>query len=131
MVNVLKVRIVRGSGVSDSIILEEILIRLLNLMYERSHVTTIINNKFRSMNLTTMQDAVPVLLDNPTFLIKHNRRFIIRYVSHSVVLGRENVARAPMEVTAEVLKSLNHHFRMGGHVYRYINTGATRHLKSL
>ena len=51
--------------------------------------------------------------------------------SHSVLLGREYVTRAPEEVTAKVLESLNQHFRMNAHVEISIDMGAARHLKDL
>ena len=49
----------------------------------------------------------------------------------SVVLGRENVTIAPTEVTAEVLKSFNQHCHMDGHVERFRDAGANKHLKSM
>ena len=60
---------------------------------------------------------------------KHSRRFIMSYDIHSVILGRENVARSPTEVTDEVLESINQHFRLDGHVEISNDAGATRHLK--
>ena len=107
-------------------------------MDEKSHITPIIKNQVRSATLTIIlqiyqgiQDAAPVLLETPTLPGKQIIRFIMRNDIHSVVLGRENVAREPTEVTAEGLDSLNKHCCLGGHVERYIDTGATRNLKSL
>ena len=83
-------------------------------MNEKNHVTPIINNQVRYVTLTItlelyqgIQDAVPVLLETLTLPGKHSIRFIIHNDSHGVILGRENVARAPTEVTAEGLESLN------------------------
>ena len=119
----LELNIVHGYGVRDSTILEEQFLRLLDLMDEKSHVTPIINNQVRSVTRTIVlwlyqciQDSVPVLLETLTLPGKHNTRFIMRNVIHSVVLGRESFSRAPMEVTDEVLESLNQHCRLDGHV---------------
>ena len=83
-------------------------------MDENNHVTPIIKNEVRSLTLTIIlrlyqgiRDAVPVLLDNITLPGKHSSRFIVRNGSHSVVLVREKFARAPTEVTAKGLESLN------------------------
>ena len=51
--------------------------------------------------------------------------------SHSVVLGRENVAKSPTEVTAEGLESPNQNFCLDGHVDISRDTGKTRHIKYL
>ena len=107
-------------------------------MDEKSHITPIINNQVRSATLTIIiqiyqgiQDSVLVLLENLTLPVKHIIRFIMRNDSHSVLLDRENVTRAPMEVTTEGLDSLNHHCRLVGYVERSRYRGATRHLKSI
>ena len=107
-------------------------------MDKKSHVTPIINNQVRYATLTIIlwlyqdiQDEVPVLLENLNLPGKHSSIFIMRNDIHSVVLGRQNFARAPAEVTAEGLESLNQHFRLDGHVERSIDMGATRHIKSL
>ena len=78
-----------------------------------------------------IQDAVTVLRKTLTLSVKHRIRFIISNYSHSVLPGRENVARAQKEVTAEVLESLNQHFRLDGPVEIYRDMGASRHLKYL
>ena len=76
----------------------------------------IIKNQVRSMTLTIIlrlyqgiQDTVPVLLETLTLSGKHISRFIMRNDSHIVVLGRENVAREPTEVTSYGLESLRLH----------------------
>ena len=107
-------------------------------MDEKSYSTPIINNQVGSVNLTIIlrmfqgiQDVVPVILNNLTLPGKHSAGFMMSNDSHSVVLGRENVSISPMDVTAEDLDILNQHFRLDVHVYRSIDTGATRHLRSL
>ena len=130
--------IVRGAGVRDSTILEEKVLRLISLRDEESHVTPIINNRIRSVTLTIIlvlyqgiRDASLLLLNNITFPGGTSSRFIMCNDIHSVLLGRENVARAPTEVSTEGLESLNQHCRLDGHVERFRNKGATRHLKYL
>ena len=98
----LELSTVRGAGVWYSIVLEEQVLRLLTLMEEKIHVNPIINNQVRYVNLTIIlqpyqgiQDLVPVILETLTLLGKHISRFIMRNYSHYVVLGKENVARAP------------------------------------
>ena len=134
----LELRTVCGVGVRDSTIIEEKVLRPLTFLDEKSHVTPIINNQVRSATLTIIlwiyqgiQDAVPVLLENITLSGKQSSRFIMRNDSHSVVLGIENVARSPTEVTAEGLASLNQHCRIYGHVERSSDTGTTRYIKYL
>ena len=85
-------------------------------MDERSHFIPILKNKVSYVTLTIIlriyqgfQDAFPVLLETLTIPGKRSSRLITRNEIHSVVLGRENVARAPTEVTEEVLESLNEH----------------------
>ena len=78
-----------------------------------------------------IQDAVPLLIETLTLPGKYSSIFVMSNDSHSVLLGRENIVRAPTEVTAEALDSLNQHFCLDGHVEISIDTGATRHLKYL
>ena len=124
------------SGIVTS--LREKKLHLLTLTYEKIHVTPIINNQVRSVNLTIIlrlykgiQDEFPVLLETLTLPVKHSIRLIMINYSHSVVLGKENIARAPMEVTSEGPESINHHCHIYGHVERSSNTGTTMNLKSL
>ena len=128
----------RGAGFRDSNILEKHDLRLLTIVYEKSHVTPIINNQVRSVTLTIIlriyqgiQDAVLVLIENLNLPGIHSSSFIMSNDIHSVLLGRENVARAPTEVTDEGLESLNQHCHMDGRVERSSDMGATRHLKYL
>ena len=134
----LELNIAHGSGVRDSTILEEQVICLLTLMYEKSRVTPIINYQVRYVTITisfrlykVIQDAVPVLLKTITLPGKYSSRFIMRNDSHSVFLDRENVARSLTEVTDEVLESIDQHYHMDGHVERSRDIGTTRHLKYL
>ena len=90
------------------------------------------------MNLTiilrlykVIQYTVPILLETLTLPGKYSIRFIMRNERYSVVLGRENVAITPTEVTDEGLASLNQHYRLDYHVDISSYTGATRHLKYL
>ena len=92
----LELKFVCGAGVGDSNILEEQVLRLLILMDDNSHVTPIVNNQFRSENLTIIlrpyqdiRDTVPVLLENLTLTGKHSNRFVIPNDSPSVILRRE------------------------------------------
>ena len=128
----LDINIVHASGFRYSNIIEE---QVITFMYEKSHVTPIINNKVRYVTLTIILrlyqgiwDVVPVLLENLTLSGKHISRLIMRNDSHSVVLGRENVARTPSEVTAEGIDSLNQHFHTDGNVDISSDTVATRNL---
>ena len=76
-----------------------------------------------------IQDSVPVLLKTLNLQVKHSIRFIMINNSHSVVLGRQNVSRAPAEATDDFLESLNKHYRLDGHMNKSRDTGATRNLK--
>ena len=77
-------------------------LRLLTLMDEKSHVTPIINNQFRSMTLAiilqpyqVIQGALSVLLKPLTLSGKYSSIFIMHNGSHSMVLGREKISRSP------------------------------------
>ena len=107
-------------------------------MDDNSYVISIINNQVISVTLTItlrlyqcIQYTVPVLIENLTLLGKHSSRLIMRNDIHSVMLGRENIARTPTEVNYEGLESLNQHCHLDGHVERSRDTGATSHIKSL
>ena len=134
----IELNIFRGAGVRDRTIFEEQLFRLINLVYEKSQVTTIINNQVWSVILTIIlrlyqgiKDAVPVLLDTLTLPRKHISIFIMRSYSQCVLLGRENITRTSTEVTSEGLESMNQHCRLDGHVDRSSDMGAIRHLNYL
>ena len=108
----IELRIVRGYEVRDSAILEEQVLRLFTPMDENSYVTLIIKTKIRSVTLTIslhpyqgIQDSVPVLLETITLPGKHSRKFIMLNYNQSVVLGRENFARTPADVTVEGIES--------------------------
>ena len=75
-----------------------------------------------------IQDTVPVIFETLTLPVKYSSILIIHNDSHRV---RENVARAPTEVTDEGLEILNQHFRLDGNMDRSRDTGATRNLKYL
>ena len=94
------------------------------------HFTPIINNQVSSVTLTIIlrpyqgiQNTLPVLLDTLALLGKHSSRFITCNGRHIVVLSREIFARAPTEVTSEVLESITQKFHMDGHVDRSSDTG--------
>ena len=121
--NVIELRIFCRSGVGDSTILEEHVIRLFILMDCKSCITTIFNNKVRTVTLTIIlwtykgiYSALPVVVEDITLPVKHSSRFIICTGSCVMILGRENFAWGPTEVTAKVLESLNQHCCMDGHV---------------
>ena len=112
----IELRIVCGAGVRGSTILEEQVLCLLTLMDDKSHITPIVNNQVSSATLTVIlrsyqgiQDAVPVTINTLAISGKHRSIFITCNDRHSMVLGGKNVARAPTEVTADSLESLNQH----------------------
>ena len=126
----LELNISPKDGFRDSNILEEQVLHLLTIINEKIYIIPIINNQVRSKTLTTtlriyqgMQDAFTVLLETHTLQGKYSSIFIIRNDSHSVVLGRENVTKAPTEVTAEDLDSINQHCHLDGHVEKSRNMG--------
>ena len=134
----LELRIFRGVGFRYSIILEEQVLILLTLVDDKIHVTPIINNHMRYVTLTIIlhiyqgiQDVIPVILDTLTLPGKDISRLFMHNDSHIVVLGRENFAKAPTEVTSEGLESINQNYCMDVRVEISIDTGATRNLKYL
>ena len=91
----IELRIVCGSEVKKSTILEEQLLHLITLMDDKIHITPITKNKVRYVNLIILlwpyqgiQDAVPVLLETLNISGKQRSIFITHHGSHRMFQSR-------------------------------------------
>ena len=127
----LELGIVSGVRVGKSSVLQEKILRLLSLMDEKGHVTTIIDDDVRSVALAVIfrpgdgvQGALPVLLKSLALPGEDGGGLVTGDSGSGVVLGREDVARAPADISSELLKSLDEDGSLDRHVERSRDTGA-------
>jgi hypothetical protein len=129
--NDLEFSIVGGVRVGKSSILKEGVFGLLSLVDNKSHVTSIINNKVRSVALAIIllpgegvQSAFPVFLKRFSLPSKNGGGFIASDSSGGVILGREDVTRAPTNVSSKSLQGLDEDGGLDGHVEGSRDTGS-------
>ena len=117
-----------------------LLVRLLGLdtlVDEKGHISSVINDHIGTLTLLVhgpddgVQGALPVLLKGLTLPGEDVARAITGHGSSSVVLGREDVARAPSEDGTQRLKSLDQHGSLNGHVQRTGDSAAVEHVTVL
>jgi len=121
-----------GAGrIRESSILEEEVLGLLTLVDEEGHVTTIINDKIRTVSLAIIlgpsegiKSALPVFLEGFSLPGENGGRFITSDGSGGVILGGENVARAPSDISSEFLGGLDEDSGLDGHVKGTGNTSS-------
>ena len=126
----LELGVVGGAGVGEGSVLKEEVLGLLTLVDEEGHVTTIVNDDVRSVALAIIlgpgegvEGALPVLLKGLSLPRKDGSRLIASDGSGGVVLGGEDVARAPTDVTTESLEGLDEDGGLDGHVEGSGDTG--------
>ena len=119
----LEFSIVGGFRIGESSVLEEGIFGLLTLVDEKGHITTVIDDKIGSMAFAIIsgpgdgiQSAFPVFFEGFSLPGEDSSRFITSDGSSGVVLGGENVARAPADVSSELLKSFDQNRSLDGHV---------------
>mmetsp|Transcript_3082 Transcript_3082/g.7336 ORF Transcript_3082/g.7336 Transcript_3082/m.7336 type:complete len:410 (-) Transcript_3082:35-1264(-) len=102
-------------------VLRERLLPPLSLVDQQRGIATIIDNHVRSVLARPGQCllcAPPILLQSLTLPRKNRRSLSLRNRRRSMVLGRENVARAPPHCGAQCLQGLDQHTGLDGHVQR-------------
>ena len=103
---------------------------LETLVDEQGHVTTVIDDDVGASALGVrlgpgegVEGALPVLLERLSLPSEDGAGFVARHGGRGMVLGGEDVARAPTEVRAERLEGLDQNSRLDGHVQRPRDTG--------
>ena len=119
----LELGVVGGAGVGEGSVLEEGVLGLLSLVDEESHVSTVIDDKVRALALAIVlgpgegiEGALPVFLEGLSLPCKDGGGLVTSDSGGGVVLGGEDVARAPTDVSTEVLEGLDQDGGLDGHV---------------
>jgi hypothetical protein len=96
---------------------------------DKGHITTVVDDEVRTMTLAVIlipsegvQGALPVFFERFSLPGEDRSRFVTGDGGSSVVLGGEDVARAPTDVSAKVLQSFDKDGSLDGHVKRSGNT---------
>mmetsp|Transcript_20914 Transcript_20914/g.35266 ORF Transcript_20914/g.35266 Transcript_20914/m.35266 type:complete len:480 (+) Transcript_20914:443-1882(+) len=109
------VSLVGAGGSSELLVLD-------SLMDEEGHITTIIDNKIGTISLgvhrpgDSVKGAFPVLLKGLSLPGEHGGGAITGNSSGSMILSREDVARAPSDISTKSLKGLDKDGSLDGHV---------------
>jgi hypothetical protein len=127
--------VVGGGRIRDSSVLKEEILGLLTLVDKKGHITTVIDDKIRSVSLAIIfrpgegvQGALPVFFESLSLPGENGGGFIASDGSSSVILGGEDVARAPSDITSKFLGGLNENSGLDGHVKRTGNTSSGERL---
>jgi len=119
------------TGVRESSILKEGILCLLSLVNEKSHITTIVDDDITSLALAIIlrpgkgvQGALPVFFEGLSLPSENSGRFVTSNSGGGVVLGREDVARTPTDISTKSLESLDEDGRLDGHMKGSRNTGS-------
>jgi len=133
--NNLEFGIVGAGGVRKSSVLEEKVFGLLTLMDKKSHITTVINDKVRSLTLAIIfgpgkgvQGALPVFLKRFSLPCENSSRFITSDGGSGVILGGKDVTRTPTDIPTQFLESLDKNGGLDGHVKGSRDTGSAERL---
>ena len=126
----LELGVVGGLGVGEGAVLKEEVLGLLTLVDDEGHVTAVIDDDVGSVALAIIllpgegvEGALPVLLEGLTLPGEDGGRLIAGDGGGSVVLGGEDVARAPADVATEGLEGLDEDGGLDGHVEGAGDTG--------
>ena len=135
--NNLEFGVVSGGRVGKSLVLGVKVFGLLSLVDDEGHVTTVINNKIGSVALAIIllpgegvQGALPVFLKGFSLPCENSGRFVTGDSSGGVILGGEDVARAPTDVSTKLLEGLDKDGSLDGHVEGSRDTGTLQWLFS-
>ena len=120
--NDLELSVVGGLRVGESLVGGVSLLGLDTLVDEKSHVSSIIDNKVASITLGILrpcdgvEGALPVLLKSLSLPGEDCGRAITGNSSSGVILGGEDVATAPSDFSTHLLEGLNEDRGLDGHV---------------
>ena len=119
----LELGVVGGLGVGEGSVLEEEVLSLLTLVDEEGHVTAVVDDDVGSVALAIIllpgegvEGALPVLLERLALPGEDGGRLVAGNGGGGVVLGGEDVARAPADVATEGLEGLDEDGGLDGHV---------------
>mmetsp|Transcript_20056 Transcript_20056/g.65997 ORF Transcript_20056/g.65997 Transcript_20056/m.65997 type:complete len:495 (+) Transcript_20056:103-1587(+) len=131
----LELRVVRGRRVGERAVLGVGVLRLEALVDEERHVAAVVDDEVRAVALGVrrrprdrVHRALPVLLEGLALPGEDGGGLVAGDGRRGVVLRREDVARAPADVAAELLERLDEHGRLDRHVER---AGDARALEGL
>jgi len=131
--NDLELRILSGAGVREGLVGGEGGLSLDTLVNEESGITTVIEDHVgETLSIgpdESLVSAPPVLLKGLTLPGKDSRGLGLSDSGGSVVLGGEDVARAPADLGTKLVEGLNQHTSLNGHVERTRDTGTLKRLR--
>jgi hypothetical protein len=111
------ISLVGGGGCSQLLVLD-------TLVDEESHITTVIDNEVGAITLgidrpgNSVQGALPVLLEGLSLPGEDSGGTVTGDGSSGMVLGGEDVARAPSDISTKSLQGLDKDSSLDGHVKR-------------
>lgn len=111
-----------GVGIGQGLVLGVLLLGLDTLVDEEGHVSSVIDDQVATIALLIdgpgdgIEGALPVLLKGLTLPGEHGGRAIAGDSGSGVVLGGEDVARAPSDIGTKSLKGLDENGGLDGHV---------------
>jgi hypothetical protein len=126
----LELGVVGGLGVGEGAVLKEEVLGLLTLVDDEGHVTAVIDDDVGSVALAIIllpgegvKGALPVLLEGLSLPGEDSGGLVAGDGGGGVVLGGEDVARAPADVATEGLEGLDEDGGLDGHVEGAGDTG--------
>merc|ERR1719163_708933 len=128
--------VVRRRRVGQRAVLGVGVLGLPALVHEQRHVAAVVDDEVRAVALGVgvrpgdgVHRALPVLLERLALPGEDGRGPVARDGGRGVVLRREDVARAPADVAAELLERLDEHGRLDRHVERARDARALERLR--
>jgi len=123
--------VVGGGRIREGSVLKEEVFSLLSFVDKKSHVTTVIDDKIRTVSLAIIlvpgegvQCALPVFLEGFSLPGENGGGFIASDGSGGVILSGKDVARAPSDITSEFFCGLDEDSGLDSHVKRTGNTSS-------
>ena len=132
----LELGVVRARRVGQRAVLGVGVLGLPALVHEERHVAAVVDDEVRAVALGVgvrpgdgVHRALPVLLERLALPGEDGGRAVARDRRGGVVLRREDVARAPADVAAELLERLDEDRRLDRHVERARDARALERLR--
>eukprot|EP00736_Rhodelphis_marinus_P007012 Rmarinus@m.17095 len=113
--------VVCGVRVREGLVRSELLLELDTVVDEKSGIATVVDNLIGAFTIRPCEGLIstpPVLRESLALPGEDSSRLGLSDHSSSVVLRREDVARAPAHVRTKSLKSLNENSSLDSHVQR-------------
>mmetsp|Transcript_24884 Transcript_24884/g.71099 ORF Transcript_24884/g.71099 Transcript_24884/m.71099 type:complete len:280 (+) Transcript_24884:626-1465(+) len=133
--NNLELSVVSGAGIGKGSVLQEKVFGLLSFVDNKSHITTVVDDEVGSVTLAVIllpsegvQCALPVFFQGFSLPCEDGSRFVTGDGGSGVVLGGKDVARAPTNVSSEILQSFDKDGSLDGHVKGSRNTSTSERL---